>query len=85
MREFIDIDSGGLSTLAQFCVDIGVLWWYWWVMKQSELKIILRKLGWSKAELARRMGYEADTVSRWKEVPKPVELYLDLVSRILGG
>lgn len=54
-------------------------------MKQSELKIILRKLGWSKAELARRMGYEADTVSRWKEVPKPVELYLDLVSRILGG
>ena len=52
-------------------------------MDQKELIEILKEIGWSKAELSRRMGYSKATVTRWVEVPEPVAKYLRLVKTIL--
>lgn len=43
--------------------------------------VILGRLGWSKAELSRRVGLHPITVYRWKVVPGPVAAYLRLADR----
>jgi len=47
-------------------------------MQTVKLEQILNELGWSKAELARRVNIHPGTISRWKEVPGPVAAYLSL-------
>jgi hypothetical protein len=51
-------------------------------MNNIDLDIYLKELGWSKAELARRIDVDPKTVSRWKKIPGPVAAYLRLVRRI---
>jgi hypothetical protein len=53
-------------------------------MDKKWLMDILARIGWSQAELARRIGVSPVTITRWKEVPGPVEAYLILVDRLLG-
>ena len=46
-------------------------------MTPTELEEALERLGWSKAELCRRLGLHRNTPSRWKEgVPRYVAEYL---------
>ena len=43
------------------------------------MKSALKRLGWTKAELGKRLGKSADSVSRWGEdPPRYVWAYLDL-------
>ena len=53
-------------------------------MTQIELKKVLLELKWTKAELARRVGLDPHTISRWSEVPGPVVAYLDLAIKVRG-
>lgn len=45
-------------------------------MTPVELDEALDRLGWSKAELCRRLGLHRNTPSRWSEVPRYVAEYL---------
>lgn len=47
-------------------------------MTKDEMKEILTTLGWSQAELARRIQVRPGSVSRWKTVPGAVAAYLRL-------
>ena len=47
-------------------------------MTKGDLKTYLHELGWSQAELARRIKVYPATVSQWKEVPGAVEAYVKL-------
>ena len=50
-----------------------------------ELSEYLDKLGWSQAELGRRIGVSSNTVSNWvvgDKVPRVVRLYLELLCRL---
>ena len=42
-----------------------------------DFKAYLDYFGWSKAQFAKKIGVTPDTVSRWKEPPKLVMLYLE--------
>jgi Helix-turn-helix len=52
-----------------------------------DLASALEELGWSQAELARRLGLHVNTVSAWAtkrtEIPGPVRAYLDLRLKLL--
>jgi transcriptional regulator with XRE-family HTH domain len=46
-------------------------------MTHAEFTAALRTLGWSQAELCRRLGLHRNTASKWREtVPKYVAEYL---------
>lgn len=48
---------------------------------------VLGELGWSKAELARRLGLDPNTVTRWKQPPGYAKEYLRvmlLIKEALG-
>ena len=53
-------------------------------MKKPEMQVILREVGWSQAEFARRIGVDPVTVSRWEVVPSPAAAYLRLYLRVRG-
>lgn len=57
-------------------------------MPPSQLKAALITLDWSQAELARRIGYAPNTVSRWitGEMPTPkwLDAYMDALIAIHG-
>ena len=55
------------------------------IMRKADLKQILEEIGWSQAELSRRVGVSEATITRWVEVPGPVEAYIRLVYRLIGG
>ena len=44
--------------------------------------MVLRELGWSQAELARRVDTYPSTVSQWKRVPGGVAAYVALALRV---
>lgn len=47
------------------------------------MKKVLQELGWSKAELARRLGLSANAVSAWGDLPpRYAQAYLDLALRV---
>lgn len=47
-----------------------------------QLNDALRRLGWSRAELGRRINLHPNTISRWGDkVPGPVAAYLRLAVR----
>ena len=54
----------------------------------DELDDCLYKLGWSQAELSRRIGVSKNSVSSWNKgrhpVPKVVLLYLGILCRLKG-
>ena len=60
-------------------------------MTGLELSAILKELGWSGAELGRRVDVHEKTVSKWRnghrDVPGPVAVYLNLALAVkrLGG
>ena len=47
-------------------------------MTKEELKVKLKRLGWSQAELASRIGSYPATISRYDKVPGAVEAYINL-------
>jgi len=51
-------------------------------MDRIELKTVLSELGWSQSKLARRIGVNVNTISRWSEVPGPVAAYIELYCRV---
>lgn len=55
-------------------------------MSSDQLNEYLRGLGWSGAELARRLGVTPKAVSEWRrgkrQVPGPVRAYVRLVAAI---
>jgi len=51
-------------------------------MTRGDLKAYLHELGWSQAELARRIKVYPATVSQWKEVPGAVEAYVRLALEV---
>ena len=57
-------------------------------MRVSDLELELSRLGWTGAELARRLGVDPDTVSRWRrrKVPVPgyASAYLALATKAKG-
>lgn len=52
-------------------------------MHDTELKIALRELGWSQADLARRVDCEQATVSRWATGRQPVPAYVAEILRVM--
>ena len=47
------------------------------LMKKTQMKTILKQLGWSQARLARRLGITPHAVSRWGEtIPQYAAEYL---------
>lgn len=38
---------------------------------------LIKKAGLTKVELAQRLGLNPNTIYKWKELPRPVELYLE--------
>jgi len=54
-------------------------------MTIEEFHAALTELGWSRAELCRRLGLHRNTPRRWsEEVPKYVAEYLDVKLRLHG-
>lgn len=58
-------------------------------MTKPEMRAILSELGWSQAELSRRLGIRASTVAQWPEenIPGPAAAYLRvkmLAHRMVG-
>jgi predicted transcriptional regulator len=51
-------------------------------MDKKELKEVLIRLGWTQAELARRVGKSQVSVSRWRRVPGCVVAYLRLYESV---
>jgi len=51
------------------------------------MTLLLARIGWSQAHLARRMEVSERTVGTWcrGEPPKSVMLYLELVDRLVNG
>jgi len=49
-----------------------------------DLKHFIKELGWSQAELARRLKVNKNTVNNWVggETPQVVRLYLELLCRL---
>ena len=51
-------------------------------MDKKELIRVLGDLDWTMARLASEMELDTSTISRWKEVPVPVDRYLRLLLRV---
>jgi len=51
-------------------------------MNMNELTECLEKLKWSKAELARRLGVDPHTISRWRKIPGYAEAYVLLMMKV---
>lgn len=57
-------------------------------MSGKELKEIRERFGYTQAELAKEVGVQTDTVSKWEQgrrnIPAPVEKLIRLLARGMG-